>query len=98
MLQYIQEQIKALGCDTWELTEKTVTAGSSISSVTSWIRTAPPMSDHFHGKLYRLWRTGCRLLASGEIAPTASDAEIEKTLADIYFQASLVKNPAYRPE
>ena len=46
--------------------------------------------------LYRPLEGGFLGSASGEISPTASESEIEKTLSDIYFQASLVKNPAYK--
>ena len=96
MLNHIEEQIKALGCTTWEIREET-TKGWEFYFIRhdldqnriTEIRTFPVT-------LYRPLEGGFLGSASGEIAPTDSDSEIKKKLEDIYYQASLVKNPEYR--
>ena len=96
MLQYIQEQIKALGCDIYELTESTTRGWEFYFIRHELDQNRATDVTTFHVKLYRLLEDGMLGSASGEIAPTASPEEIKKTLSDIYFQASLVKNPAYK--
>ena len=96
MLQYIQEQIKALGCDIFELTESTTRGWEFYFIRHELDQNRATDVTTFHVKLYRLLEDGMLGSASGEIAPTASPEEIKKTLSDIYFQASLVKNPAYK--
>ena len=96
MLNRIEKQIKALGCTTWELREET-TKGWEFYFIRheldqnriTEVRTFPVT-------LYRPLEGDLLGSASGEIAPTDSDSEIEKKLADIYYQASLVRNPCYR--
>lgn len=95
MLDRIQEQIKALGCSIWELREEN-TRGWEFY----FIRHALDQNRITQVRkvlvtLYRPLEEGLLGSASGELSPTASDEEIARTLADIYFQASLVKNPGY---
>lgn len=95
MLDIIIEKIKALGCTIWELRE-TNTKGWEFY----FIRHALDQNRvtevrQFGVTLYRPLEDGMLGSASGELSPTASEAEIEKTLSDVYFQASLVKNPVY---
>ena len=96
MLRLIQEKIKALGCDTWELTENT-TRGWEFYFIRHELDQNRITDIKTYGvTLYRALPEGLLGSASGEISPGATDKEIEKTLSDIYFQASLVKNPEYR--
>ena len=96
MLDRIEEQIKGLGCTTWEIRDET-TKGWEFYFIRheldqnriTEVRTFPVT-------LYRPLEGGLLGSASGEIAPTDSDSEIKKKLEDIYYQASLVKNPGYR--
>ena len=96
MLNRIIEAIKALGCTVWELREETVKGWEFY-----FIRHT--LDQHRVTEVRTYPVTLCRPLedgqlgaASGEINPTDSDEQIQKTLSNIYFQASLVKNPAYR--
>ena len=96
MLDHIEEMIKALGCTAWELREETTKAWEFYfirheldQNRISEVRTFPVT-------LYRPLEGDLLGSASGEIAPTDSDSEIQKKLADIYYQASLVRNPSYR--
>jgi PmbA protein len=96
MLNRILEQIKALGCTIWELKE-TTTRGWEFYFIRHELdQNRVTEVKTFGVTLYRPLEGGLLGSASGELSPTASEAEIKKTLSDIYFQASLVKNPAYR--
>ncbi len=96
MLSLIQEKIKALGCEVWELTEKTE-RGWEFYFIRHELDQNRITDVKTYGvTLYRALPDGFLGSASGEISPGATDQEIEKTVSDIYFQASLVKNPAYR--
>ena len=99
MLNKILNQIQALGCTTWEINE-TQTLGWEFYL----IKHALDQHRITDVKSYQvtLYQTiegedGTKFLgsASGEIAPTASEADIQKSLSDTYFQASLVRNPFY---
>ena len=95
MLAKIEEKIKALGCDIWELTENTERGWEFYFIRHELDQNRITDVRTISVKLYRTLDQGMLGSASGEISPTAGDAEIEKTLSDIYFQASLAKNPAY---
>lgn len=95
MLTLIQDTLRSLGCEIWELTERTVRGWEFY-----FIRHALDQNRITEVKtievtLYRTLEDGLLGSASGEIAPTASPEEVRKNLSDIFFQASLVKNPAY---
>ncbi len=95
MLALIQDKIKALGCTVWELSENS-TRGWEFYFIRHRLDQNRVTDVKTIGvTLYRPLEDGMLGSASGVISPTASPAEIEKTLSDIYFQASLVKNPAY---
>ena len=95
MLTLLKEKIKALGCTVWELTETTA-RGWEFYFIRHALDQNRITDVRTYGvTLYRALPDGLLGSASGEISPTASEAEIDKTLADIYFQASLTKNPAY---
>ncbi len=96
MLTRIQEKLKALGCTVWALSEN-VTRGWEFYFIRRALDQNRVTEVRTVGvTLYRPLEDGFLGSASGELSPTVSDAELEKALADIYFQASLVKNPAYR--
>ena len=96
MLKHIEEQIKALGCTTWELREETTKAWEFYFIRHELDQNRITEVRTFPVTLYRPLEGELLGSASGEIAPTDSDSEIQRKLADIYYQASLVKNPSYR--
>ena len=95
MLTLIQQTIRALGCEIWELSEETVRGWEFYFIRHALDQNRATEVKTFRVTLYRPLEDGLLGSASGEIAPTASRTEVEKTLSDIYFQASLVKNPTY---
>ena len=96
MFARIQEKIKALGCSIWELSE-TTTRGWEFYFIRHELdQNRVTDVKSINVTLYRPLEDGFLGSASGEISPSATDSDIEKTLSDIYFQASLVKNPAYQ--
>ena len=96
MLKHIEEQIKALGCTIWELREETTKAWEFYFIRHELDQNRITELRSFPVTLYRPLEGGLLGAASGEIAPTDSDEAIQKKLADIYYQASLVKNPTYK--
>ncbi len=96
MLKRIEEKIKALGCTVWELCEETTRSWEFYFIRHALDQNRVVEVQTYPVTLYRPLEGGMLGSASGEIAPTASEAEMEKNLSDIYFQASLVKNPAYK--
>ena len=96
MLDHIEEMIKALGCTAWELREETTKAWEFYFIRHELDQNRITEVRTFPVTLYRPLEGDLLGSASGEIAPTDSDSEIQKKLADIYYQASLVRNPAYR--
>ncbi len=95
MFERIKNQLRALGCDTYELTEKTVTAWEFYFIRHRLDQNRSSRVKTFEVKLYRPLEGGMLGSASGVISPTASDAEVETALKNIFYQASLVKNPTY---
>ena len=96
MLKRIEAQIKALGCGVWELREESTRAWEFYFIRHALDQNRVSELNTIFVTLYRPMEDGMLGSASGEIFPTASEAEIQKALSDIYFQASLVKNPSYR--
>lgn len=96
MTERIKNELKRLGCTVYELTEKTVTAWEFYFIRHRLDQNRTVQTKTYSVKLYRPSEDG-KLLgsASGEIAPTASDAELARTLEMLYLQAGFVKNPAY---
>jgi PmbA protein len=96
MFARIQEKINALGCSIWELSE-TTTRGWEFYFIRHELdQNRVTDVKSFNVTLYRPLEDGFLGSASGEISPSATDSDIEKSLSDIYFQASLVKNPVYQ--
>jgi PmbA protein len=95
MLNHIEEQIKALGCTAWELREETTKAWEFYFIRHELDQNRITEVRTFPVTLYRPLEGELLGSASGEIAPTDSDSEKKKKLSDIYYQASLVKNPGY---
>jgi len=96
MLNRIEEKLKALGCTVWALNEQTVKAWEFYFIRHALDQNRITEVKTYRVTLYRPLEDGMLGSASGEIFATASEAEIEKTLSEIYEQASMVKNPAYR--
>lgn len=94
--EMIEKKLAELSCDGWELTE-TFTEGWEFYFIRHQLdQNRVTEVRTFDVKVYRKSEDGtCLGSASGEISPTASESETEKVLADLFFQASLVKNPAY---
>ena len=95
MLNRIEEQIKALGCTIWEMRQQTVKAWEFYFIRHALDQNRITEVETVNVTLYRLLEDGMLGSASGKLSPTASDDEMQKTLADVYYQASLVKNPTY---
>ena len=96
MLERIKKALAVCGCDAWEITEKTENRWE-FYFIRHELDQHRAVKTHVYGvKLYKLIEDGKFLGgASGEIAPTATDGEIAKTLSSLVYQASLVRNPAY---
>ncbi|MBR4122405.1 MAG: hypothetical protein IKR06_03850 [Erysipelotrichaceae bacterium] len=85
MFKMIQEKIRLLGCDIWELTE-TASRGWEFYFIRHELdQNRVTDVKTISVTLYRPMDGDILGEASGEISPTASEAEIDKTLADIYF-------------
>jgi len=96
MLDTIKRKLNALDCDGWELTETSERRWEFYFIRHSLDQNRAADVRSCRVKLYKALEDG-KLLgsASGEIAPTASGAEIDEALASLLYQATLVKNPAY---
>ena len=95
MLKRIEEKIKALGCSVWALKEE-IEKGWEFYFIRHELdQNRVTEVKNIYVTLYRPMGNGMLGSASGKIEATASDEEIGRSLADIYFQASLVLNPAY---
>ena len=96
MLNKVKEKLASLGCTIWELTE-TERHGWEFYFVRHKLdQNRVVMVSSLDVKLYQPIEDGKFLgSASASLSPTASDEEIDKTLRDLKYQASLVKNPAY---
>jgi PmbA protein len=96
MLDTIKKKLAALDCDAWELTE-TKKRGWEFYFIRHKLDQNRAVEvKSVKVKLYKSLEGG-KLIgsASGEIPPTASEAEIDERLASILYQATLVKNPYY---
>ena len=96
MLDTIKTKLAALDCDGGELTEETVRGWEFYFIRHALDQNRAVETRTYTVKLYRALEDG-KLLgsATGTISPTASDADVDKALRDILFQAGLVKNPYY---
>ncbi len=97
MFETIKSRLARLDCDGWELTE-TAKRGWEFYFIRHQMdQNRAVETKTFTVKLYKALEGG-KLLgsASGEVSPTASEAEIDRTLDTLLFQASLVKNPYYK--
>lgn len=96
MTERIIEKLEALGCDAWEITE-TKTRGWEFYFIRHDLDQNRAVNLHeIRVSVYRKYENGTLLgKASGGICPTATDAEIDKALADLAERAILVRNPVY---
>ncbi len=95
MLKIIKEKLRELGCDLWEITEQTVRGWEFYFIRHQLDQNRVTEVRTTQVTLYRPLEGDLLGSATGEISPTAGEAEVAKTLRDLWFQASLVKNPAY---
>ncbi len=96
MLETIKKKLAALSCDAWELTETTKRGWEFYFIRHQLDQNRATEVKTINVKLYKAIEDGKFLgSASGEIPPTASDAEIDERLASLLYQAGLVKNPYY---
>ena len=96
MLDTIKRKLAALDCDGWELTETTEQGWEFYFIRHALDQNRAKRVRSCRVKLYRALEDGKMLgSASGEISPTATDAEIDEALASLHYQAGLVKNPYY---
>ena len=96
MFETVKSRLMKLGCDGWELTES-VKRGWEFYFIRHQLdQNRAVETKTVTVKLYKALEGGKFLgSAEGEIPPAATEAEIDKTLDTILFQASLVKNPYY---
>ena len=95
MFERLEKKLAALGAAGWELSEETVTGWEFYFIRHALDQNRAVETRNYTVKLYADVEGGFLGSASGQISPTASEEEIDKALADILFQAGLVKNPAY---
>lgn len=96
MFKTVKEKLQAIGCDMYELTEQTVKAWEFYFIRHKLDQNRASSVKTLRVKVYRPLDDGKMLgSASGDINPTASDEELDQALKNLYYQASLVKNPAY---
>ena len=96
MLNTLLDLLKNASLTGWEVTD-TQTLGWEFYLIGHRLdQHRAKQVEHIRVKVY-VSLDGGRLLgsASGEIAPTASRADMEKLIAELKTNASLVKNPAY---
>lgn len=96
MLETIKKKLAALDCDAWELAEITRRGWEFYFIRHRLDQNRAVEVKTINVKLYKAIEGGKFLgSASGEIPPTASDAEIDERLVSLLYQAGLVKNPPY---
>jgi len=96
MLDIIRKKLEALGADAWELTEIEKRGWEFYFIRHRLDQNRVTEVKRIEVKLYRAIEDGKFLgSASGEIPPTATEAEIDERLSSLLYQAGLVKNPYY---
>ena len=95
MFKLIKEKLQQIGCDTFELTESLTTAWEFYFIRHRLDQNRSTRVRTYTCKLYRPLEGGMLGAATGIIDPTANEQEVERILKNTYYQASLVKNPAY---
>ena len=96
MFDKLKGKLEALDCGAWELCEEKKHGWEFYFIRHSLDQNRAVNVLTYTVKLFMNSENGEFLgSASAEIPPTASDAEIDKILSDLKYQASLVKNPAY---
>ncbi|MBQ9272841.1 MAG: TldD/PmbA family protein [Mogibacterium sp.] len=89
--------LKSSGADAWELTD-IKTRGWEFYFIGSRLdQNRAKDVEHITAKVYKYSENGSTLgFASAEIPPTAGDEEVRQTVSDLVYQASLIKNKAYK--
>ncbi|MBQ5951447.1 MAG: TldD/PmbA family protein [Lachnospiraceae bacterium] len=96
MFERIKTKLQASGASAWELTEETVRGWEFYFIRHELDQNRAVQTREYRVRVYVPIDGGAfQGEASGTIDPTASEAEIDRTLADLLFQASLVKNKPY---
>ena len=96
MFTIVKEKLHNLGCNIYELTERTTTAWEFYFIRHKLDQNRVSRVKSFEVKVYIPLEDGKFLgSASGSLNPTASDSELDSVLKNLVYQASLVKNPAY---
>ena len=96
MLTRIIDQIHALGCEIFEITEETINTWEFYLIRHSLDQNRVVETKQFHIKLYRRLNHGADIgIASGIISPTLNDTELNAELSKIYLQAGLTCNPSF---
>ena len=97
MFELIKDKLDKLGAAGYALTEKTENRWEFYFVRHKLDQNRAVVLKNYNEEIFKDIEDGKYLgSASGEIDPTASEEEIDKKLADIYFQAGFVKNPAYK--
>ena len=96
MFTIVKEKLHNLGCNIYELIERTTTAWEFYFIRHKLDQNRASRVKSFEVKVYIPLEDGKFLgSASGSLNPTASDSELDSVLKNLVYQASLVKNPAY---
>ena len=96
MTDRIIELLKRSGADAWEVKDKNVKAWEFYFIRHQLDQNRVRDVEHIEVTVYRKLEDGKFLgSATQEIAPTASDEEAGKIIADLYNRAAYVKNPYY---
>ncbi|MBQ9412874.1 MAG: TldD/PmbA family protein [Oscillospiraceae bacterium] len=98
MFERVAERLRALGCDAWELTEERRRKWEFYCIRHRLDQNRAVDTTTLEAKVFRAFEAdGKRFLGSavGEIAPTASESEIDSVLSGLLYQAGLVQNPWY---
>ena len=96
MSAMIEEKLRALGCEAWELTETRETRWEFYFIGHKLDQNRSVAIHSTEVTVYEKSADGAFLgSASDVISPTASEADVDRILAGLRFQASLVKNPCY---
>ncbi|MGX8698793.1 MAG: metallopeptidase TldD-related protein [bacterium] len=95
MLELVTKKLRALGCETWAITETRKKSWEFYFIRHALDQHRAVETSTISLEVYRPLEDGSLGSASDELNPTATEAEIDRTLRNLWLQASLVKNPAF---
>ena len=96
MFGLLKQKLSALPCAGWELTENARRGWEFYFIRRTLDQNRAVETRDYEARVYVAGGNGGLGSAAAAISPTASEAEIDKTLSELLFRAGLVQNPAYR--